>query len=109
MTPLRNGINLIAKEYVAAQNPDDPGVLVLSRFAGAAPQLDGALIMNPYDTKEVAEDLQAALEMPLEERRERWSGMMEGFKRNDTGHGVNNLSPPTGREPLDVRTVSSAA
>ncbi len=83
VTPLRDGMNLVAKEYVAAQEPENPGVLVLSRFAGAARQLDGALIVNPYDTKDVAENLQAALEMPLEARRERWAGMMKGLKRDD--------------------------
>ena len=47
VTPLRDGMNLVAKEYVAAQDPDDPGVLVLSQFAGAARELDAALIVNP--------------------------------------------------------------
>ena len=72
VTPLRDGMNLVAKEYVAAQDPDDPGVLVLSRFAGAAGELSEALIVNPHDTAEVAEKLQQALNMPLEERKERW-------------------------------------
>ncbi len=68
VTPLRDGMNLVAKEYVAAQDPADPGVLVLSRFAGAASQLDGALLVNPHDPGEVAEAMRVALSMPREER-----------------------------------------
>jgi trehalose 6-phosphate synthase len=83
VTPLRDGMNLVAKEYVAAQNPLDPGVLVLSRFAGAAERLDGALIVNPYDIDTVAEALVRAFEMPLAERRARWSRMMEELREHD--------------------------
>ena len=61
VTPLRDGMNLVAKEYVAAQDPDDPGVLVLSRFAGAVAQLPGALLVNPLDPDEIAEALDQAL------------------------------------------------
>jgi trehalose 6-phosphate synthase len=75
VTPLRDGMNLVAKEYVAAQDPENPGVLVLSRFAGAAPQLEGALLLNPLDPEEIAEALDAALTMPLEERVARWRSM----------------------------------
>ncbi|MEF2073128.1 alpha,alpha-trehalose-phosphate synthase (UDP-forming) [Consotaella aegiceratis] len=76
VTPLRDGMNLVAKEYVAAQNPDDPGVLILSRFAGARAELAcGALIVNPYSTDNVAAALQTALKMPLEERQRRWQAM----------------------------------
>ncbi len=75
VTPLRDGMNLVAKEYVAAQDPDDPGVLVLSRFAGAAQQMGSALIVNPYDHQDMVDALQTALTMPLEERRERWSDL----------------------------------
>jgi trehalose 6-phosphate synthase len=82
VTPLRDGMNLVAKEYVAAQNPEDPGVLILSPFAGAAHELDSAVIANPYDPDAVAEGLQKALRMPLEERRERWMAMMEVLRRN---------------------------
>lgn len=83
VTPLRDGMNLVAKEYVAAQDPADPGVLVLSPFAGAAYELDGAIIANPYDPDAVAEALQAAMQMPLEERRQRWEAMMEILHRNN--------------------------
>ena len=72
VTPMRDGMNLVAKEYVAAQNPADPGVLVLSRFAGAAQQLGEALIVNPYDTHEVAEAIRTALAMPKSERIRRF-------------------------------------
>jgi len=83
VTPLRDGMNLVAKEYVAAQPDSDPGVLVLSRFAGAAEELDGALIVNPYDVEGVAETLQRALTMPLAERRERWSSMFARVRQYD--------------------------
>ncbi|MBD0270393.1 MAG: trehalose-6-phosphate synthase [Acetobacteraceae bacterium] len=72
VTPLRDGMNLVAKEYIAAQDPADPGVLVLSRFAGAAAQLGSSLMVNPHDAEGMAEALQMALEMPLAERRARW-------------------------------------
>ena len=71
VTPLRDGMNLVAKEYVAAQDPEDPGVLVLSQFAGAAKELDRALIVNPHESDAVAAALKRALEMSLAERRER--------------------------------------
>ncbi|HEY0197097.1 MAG TPA: alpha,alpha-trehalose-phosphate synthase (UDP-forming) [Rhodanobacter sp.] len=83
VTPLRDGMNLVAKEYVACQNPDDPGVLVLSRFAGAAMELTAALLVNPADTEEVADALERALKMPLTERRERWRAMMDVLEKND--------------------------
>jgi trehalose 6-phosphate synthase len=82
VTPLRDGMNLVAKEYVAAQNADDPGVLVLSRFAGAAQELDGAILVNPYDPDEIAEALNTALIMPLEERQARWRTMREAVWQN---------------------------
>jgi trehalose 6-phosphate synthase len=83
VTPLRDGMNLVAKEYVAAQRGDDPGVLVLSRFAGAAREMDAALIVNPFDTVEVAEAIDRGLRMPVEERRERWNALMAVLRRND--------------------------
>ena len=71
VTPLRDGMNLVAKEYIAAQDPDDPGVLILSRFTGAAIELRRTLLVNPYDAESVANALSQALAMPLEERRAR--------------------------------------
>jgi trehalose 6-phosphate synthase len=76
VTPLRDGMNLVAKEYVAAQDPEDPGVLVLSTLAGAACELTGALQINPYDPCALGRALQSALNMPLAERRERHAGML---------------------------------
>jgi trehalose 6-phosphate synthase len=76
VTPLHDGMNLVAKEYVAAQNPADPGVLVLSKFAGAANELDTALIVNPHDIDGMARTIATALYMPLSERRMRWEAMM---------------------------------
>jgi trehalose 6-phosphate synthase len=76
VTPLHDGMNLVAKEYVAAQNPADPGVLVLSKFAGAANQLDTALLVNPHDIDGMARTIAVALSMPLTERRMRWEAMM---------------------------------
>ena len=72
VTPLRDGMNLVAKEFVAAQDPNDPGVLILSRFAGAARQLGAALLVNPHDPDAIADAMDAALKMPLEERQARW-------------------------------------
>ena len=76
VTPLQDGMNLVAKEYVAAQNPVDPGVLVLSKFAGAANELDTALLVNPHDIDGMARTIAIALSMPLTERRMRWEAMM---------------------------------
>ncbi len=83
VTPLRDGMNLVAKEYVAAQNPLDPGVLVLSQFAGAADELDGALIVNPHEPEAVAAAIRFALEMPLDARQARHRRMMEVLRKND--------------------------
>jgi trehalose 6-phosphate synthase len=83
VTPLRDGMNLVAKEYLAAQDPEDPGVLVLSQFAGAAKELDRALIVNPHETDAVASALKRALEMPLAERRERHEPMLAHLLEND--------------------------
>ena len=76
VTPLHDGMNLVAKEYVAAQHPADPGVLVLSKFAGAANELDTALLVNPHDIDGMARTIAPALSMPLTERRMRWEAMM---------------------------------
>jgi trehalose 6-phosphate synthase len=83
VTPLRDGMNLVAKEYVAAQDPDDPGVLVLSRFAGAARQLKEALLVNPNSPEEIAEALHQALAMDKPERIRRWRALFENVQRED--------------------------
>lgn len=72
VTPLRDGMNLVAKEYVAAQDPEDPGVLILSRFAGAAQQLSDAILINPHSPDDIASGIRTALDMPLDERKARW-------------------------------------
>jgi trehalose 6-phosphate synthase len=82
VTPLRDGMNLVAKEYVAAQNPESPGALVLSRFAGAARELEDAILVNPYDPDEIAEALDLALRMSVEERRTRWQSMWRMAQQN---------------------------
>lgn len=83
VTPLRDGMNLVAKEYLASQDEADPGVLVLSRFAGAAEQLKEALMVNPYDTEGTAAAILLALQMPLEERRNRHEAMMRTVRKYD--------------------------
>jgi trehalose 6-phosphate synthase len=83
VTPLRDGMNLVAKEFVAAQDPEDPGVLVLSRFAGAATQLREALLVNPNSAEEIAEALKRALNMSKAERIERWRAMFASVSRDD--------------------------
>jgi trehalose 6-phosphate synthase len=82
VTPLRDGMNLVAKEFVAAQDPDDPGVLVLSQFAGAAAELTAAIIVNPYDEAAVAAALEQGLMMGLEERQARHAAMLDVMRRN---------------------------
>ncbi|MCT2559345.1 trehalose-6-phosphate synthase [Tsuneonella sp. YG55] len=83
VTPLRDGMNLVAKEYVAAQDPDDPGVLILSRFAGAAQQLTEALLVNPHSPDDIASAIRDALDMPRDERIARWKPMVECVRRQN--------------------------
>ena len=86
VTPLRDGMNLVAKEYVAAQDPEDPGVLILSRFAGAAVECQAALLVNPYDQGAVAAAIDQALSMPLEERQARHGSLVKVLSENDIKH-----------------------
>jgi trehalose 6-phosphate synthase len=83
VTPVRDGMNLVAKEFVAAQDPEDPGVLILSPMAGAAQELRSALQVNPYDKRGMAMALQAALNMPLDERRQRHEDMLAAVRQHD--------------------------
>jgi trehalose 6-phosphate synthase len=83
VTPLRDGMNLVAKDYVAAQDPDDPGVLVLSRFAGAARECGAAILVNPFDPEGVAIAINRALSMSLEERRMRHAANFRVLVEND--------------------------
>jgi trehalose 6-phosphate synthase len=89
VTPLRDGMNLVAKEYVAAQDPSDPGVLVLSRFAGAAEEMEEALQVNPYDTDNVAKALHKALVMTVQERRERHAALFKRISEKDAVWWLN--------------------
>ena len=82
VTPLRDGMNLVAKEYVAAQNPADPGVLILSQFAGAANELEAALLVNPYDEEGMAAAMDQAFAMSIEERKERHTAMIAVMREN---------------------------
>ena len=80
---LQDGMNLVAKEYIAAQNPDNPGVLMLSRYAGAAEQMQAAVIIDPYQPKSIIEGLKAALIMPLGERKSRYQALLQGLQQDN--------------------------
>lgn len=111
VTPLRDGMNLVAKEFVAAQDADDPGVLILSNLAGAARELTAALLVNPYDTRAVSHAIQSALSMSLPERRERHAAMLQVLKRNDiatwTRRFVEALEQSQPSEGARVRVVGT--
>jgi trehalose 6-phosphate synthase len=104
VTPLHDGMNLVAKEYVAAQNPSDPGVLVLSKFAGAANELETALLVNPHDIDGMARAISIAVSMPLTERRLRWEAMMKTLR----GHTIRQWSSEFVAELEKCRTVRAA-
>ena len=103
VTPLLDGMNLVAKEYVAAQDPADPGVLILSKFAGSALQLTEALLINPHSKDEISDALRLALTMPLDERKRRWQALIEGIRRDDVHHWredfLEALAGPTPKSP----------
>ncbi|HKU16634.1 MAG TPA: trehalose-6-phosphate synthase [Steroidobacteraceae bacterium] len=109
VTPLRDGMNLVAKEYVAAQSAEDPGVLILSNLAGAARELTAALQVNPYDTRAVSHAIQSALSMSLPERRERHAAMLQILRRNDiatwTRRFVEALEQAPVAESARVRAI----
>ena len=102
VTPLRDGMNLVAKEFVAAQDGDDPGVLVLSRFAGAAPELSGALIVNPYDLDSTGNAIARAISMPREDRVARWRDMFERLLKNDVSSWADNFLDALEERPEDA-------
>lgn len=83
VTPLRDGMNLVAKEFVIAQNESDPGVLILSKFAGAAEKMADAVLINPYDVEDIAAAIHTALSMPLDERRARHRSLFDTVARHD--------------------------
>jgi trehalose 6-phosphate synthase len=110
VTPLRDGMNLVAKEFVAAQNGEDPGVLVLSAFAGAARELDSALIVNPYDLDATANAIARALEMPRAERVSRWRAMFDRLAANDVdlwaAHFLKDLENGLPAAPAILKVAS---
>ena len=95
VTPLRDGMNLVAKEYIAAQDPEDPGVLILSRFAGAAQQLDcdgeGALMINPHSADDIAHNIRIALDMPLAERKARYEKQIVTVREDNVQRWTENF------------------
>ncbi|HSC07781.1 MAG TPA: trehalose-6-phosphate synthase [Steroidobacteraceae bacterium] len=103
VTPVRDGMNLVAKEFVAAQDPADPGVLILSSLAGAAREMTSAVLVNPYDTRGIAHAIQLAFTMPLAERRERHQALLQVLRRNDIhawyGRFVERLDSIADRKP----------
>ena len=80
---LKDGMNLVAKEYIAAQNPNDPGVLLLSRYAGAAEQMQAAVIIDPHEPQSIIHGLHTALTMPLEERQSRYQTLLQGLQQHN--------------------------
>ncbi|MBL8905143.1 MAG: alpha,alpha-trehalose-phosphate synthase (UDP-forming) [Rhizobiales bacterium] len=109
VTPLRDGMNLVAKEYVAAQDPQDPGVLVLSRFAGAAAHMKEAIVVNPYDPDEVAEAINDALRMPGDERRARWQALYATVNRDSAAAWCRRfLEELSGNGPPLVKPAEAA-
>ncbi|MFN4100817.1 MAG: trehalose-6-phosphate synthase, partial [Pararhodobacter sp.] len=119
VTSFADGMNLVAKEYVAAQDPEDPGVLILSRFAGAAEDMTEALLVNPYDVEDMAAAIHTALVMPLEERLARHAHSMEVVNRTDVVSWTTNiiralnaapptLVPPWARGDAEVRDAPVA-
>ena len=101
-------MNLPVKEFVAAQDPDDPGVLVLSQFSGAAEQMDAALLINPFSREEYAEAIHRAAEMPRDERIERWSALFDGICRDNLSAWQDRFLTDL-REPLAEVTADIAA
>jgi trehalose 6-phosphate synthase len=90
VTSLHDGMNLVAKEFVAARD-DENGVLILSRFTGASHELTDALLINPYDTGEIAESIRHALEMPPRERLERMRRMRTVVRERNIYRWAGNL------------------
>jgi trehalose 6-phosphate synthase len=114
VTPLHDGMNLVAKEYVAAQNPADPGVLVLSEFAGAAKELDAAVLVNPHDIDGMAQAIARAFVMPADERRARWTAMMDKLRANsvqdwfDSFVGALAAARPEAAQPMGISAPQPA-
>ncbi len=108
VTPLRDGMNLVAKEFVAAQNEDNPGVLVLSRFAGSARELRGAIMVNPYDTDGMAHAFKAAFDMPLDERISRIKPMIRYLKEHNVHRWCSEYLDALAKQPVKAHMPSVA-
>ncbi len=108
VTPLRDGMNLVAKEYIAAQDPDDPGVLVLSRFAGAAVECKRALLVNPYDVESVAAAMAQALTMSRDERRERHAALMATISENSIDKWQRDFLAALSNEDSALEEIQNA-
>jgi hypothetical protein len=96
VSSLHDGMNLVAKEFVAARG-DEQGVLVLSRFTGAARDLDGAVLVNPYAVDEFAEALHLALRMPMDEQARRMSRMRKHVQDNNVFRWAGMLLSEAGK------------
>ncbi len=92
VTPLRDGMNLVAKEYIAAQDPEDPGVLILSRFAGAAMQMSDAVLVNPHSPDDLSHAIKQALDMPKAERKRRWDILIETVREDNVQRWTENFT-----------------
>jgi trehalose 6-phosphate synthase len=108
VTPLRDGMNLVAKEYVAAQDPENPGVLILSKFAGAAEQMQSALLVNPFSPEELSDALAQALSMPLDERKARWQPLRESVEREDVHCWLRSFLKALSGKGADVISFDEA-
>jgi trehalose 6-phosphate synthase len=108
VTPMRDGMNLVAKEFVAAQDEEDPGVLVLSRFAGAAAEFGAALLVNPYDPDAVGAAIARAMAMPLDERRRRHNALYAALLRNDISDWGDKFLKSLGAGSDKPRAVDAA-
>ena len=102
VTPLRDGMNLVAKEFIAAQDAEDPGVLILSRFAGAARECKAALLVNPYDSEGVGNAINRALSMPLEERKQRQAELFKVVSGNDVANWGDRFLDALKKPQVDV-------
>jgi len=91
VTPLMAGMSLMAKMYVALQDRANPGVLILSQFAGASEHMDGAIVVNPYDPDAIADAIHTALRLPLKERQNRHARLMKGIRRLDCHWWADSL------------------
>jgi trehalose 6-phosphate synthase len=109
VTPLRDGMNLVAKEYLAAQDMEDPGVLILSNLAGAACELTAALQINPYDPCALGRALSQALSMSLAERRERHAHALSGLREHSIEVWVDRFVTALRTSPSARRAVAGIA